>query len=160
MIGHVFDENGIYIADTELQLDPLGSKKAGENVYFDRQNVTTIKPPKYEAGNTIPIFSDGKWILKNDVRGEYYSTVTQEKIIVDNLETAIPSNVTKKIPDSPFHDWDKTTETWKINAKKQNAEIERLRVENDRMADEALINKKIRETAITALQGQLKVVTT
>lgn len=62
-----------YIGEQEAILDPLESKKLGQNIYLLPPNCTMVKPPDFEEG-TIPVFSENlnAWNLVEDNRGTKY----------------------------------------------------------------------------------------
>lgn len=75
----------IFEGEQERQIDPVASRKAGENVYLMPASCTEIKPPADKAGFNI-IFSDGKWSYKEQEKKEEpsqpepYEPTTEDKI--------------------------------------------------------------------------------
>lgn len=75
----------IYESEQERQIDPVASRKAGEEIYLMPANCTEAKPPAGKAGFDI-IFSDGKWNYreqekKDEAREpEPYEPTTEDKI--------------------------------------------------------------------------------
>lgn len=75
----------IYEGEQERQIDPVASRKAGENVYLMPANCTEIKPPASKAGFDI-VFEAGKWSYKEQEKKEEpsqpepYEPTTEDKI--------------------------------------------------------------------------------
>ena len=74
-----------YEGEQERQIDPVASRKAGENVYLMPANCTDVKPPADQAGFDI-IFDKGKWSYKEQEKEdepsqpEPYEPTTEDKI--------------------------------------------------------------------------------
>lgn len=70
--------------EQERQIDPVASRRAGENIYLMPANCTEIKPPVDKDGFDI-IFVDGKWDYKEqekkeETQPEPYEPTTEDKI--------------------------------------------------------------------------------
>lgn len=77
----------IYEGEQERQIDPVATRKAGENVYLMPANCTEVKPPTVKEGFDI-VFVDGKWSYKEQEKKEEakepepYEPTTEDKIAV------------------------------------------------------------------------------
>lgn len=75
----------IFEGEQERQIDPVASRKAGENVYLMPANCTEAKPPAGKDGFDI-VFVDGKWGYKEQEKKEEpsqpepYEPTTEDKI--------------------------------------------------------------------------------
>lgn len=74
----------IFEGEQERQIDPVASRRAGENIYLMPANCTEIKPPVDKDGFDI-IFVDGKWDYKEqekkeETQPEPYEPTTEDKI--------------------------------------------------------------------------------
>lgn len=75
----------IFEGEQERQIDPVASRKAGENVYLMPANCTDVEPPAGKDGFDI-VFVDGKWSYKEQEKKEEpsqpepYEPTTEEKI--------------------------------------------------------------------------------
>lgn len=75
----------IYEGEQERQIDPVASRKAGEEIYLMPANCTDVKPPAGKAGFDI-IFKAGKWSYKEQEKKneakepEPYEPTTEDKI--------------------------------------------------------------------------------
>lgn len=70
--------------EQESQIDPVASRRAGENIYLMPANCTEIKPPVNKDGFDI-IFVDGRWDYKEqekkeEIQPEPYEPTTEDKI--------------------------------------------------------------------------------
>ena len=77
-------ETFIFEGEQERQIDPVASRRAGENIYLMPANCTEIKPPVDKDGFDI-IFVDGKWDYKEqekkeETQPEPYEPTTEDKI--------------------------------------------------------------------------------
>lgn len=59
----------IFDGEQERQIDPVASRKAGEEIYLMPANCTEAKPPAGKDGFDI-VFVDGKWNYKEQEKKE------------------------------------------------------------------------------------------
>lgn len=77
----------VFEGEQERQIDPVASRKAGEEIYLMPANCTETKPPADKAGFNI-IFEAGKWSYKEQEKKEEpsqpepYEPTTEDKIAV------------------------------------------------------------------------------
>ena len=64
------EETKEYIGVVSCQLDPINTKKTGENVYLLPANSTFEEPTETEGYANV--FEDGEWVQYEDHRGESY----------------------------------------------------------------------------------------
>ena len=75
----------IFEGEQERQIDPVASRKAGEEIYFMPANCTEAEPPAGKEGFDI-VFVDGKWGYKEQEEKEEpsqpkpYEPTTEEKM--------------------------------------------------------------------------------
>lgn len=75
----------IFEGEQERQIDPVASRKAGEEIYLMPANCTDVEPPAGKAGFDI-IFEAGKWSYKEQEKKEEpsqpepYEPTTEDKI--------------------------------------------------------------------------------
>lgn len=75
----------IFEGEQERQIDPVASRKAGEEIYLMPANCTDVEPPEGKAGFDI-VFVDGKWSYKEQEKKEEpsqpepYEPTTEDKI--------------------------------------------------------------------------------
>jgi len=81
-------------------------------------NSTSDAPPASESGK-VYIFTDGKWLQKDDHRGEtIYSTTTREPVEI-TLPGDYPEGTTPLKPATAFDVW--SGKAWKTDKKAQQA---------------------------------------
>ena len=75
----------IFEGEQERQIDPVASRKAGEEIYLMPANCTEAKPPAGKDGFDI-VFADGKWSYREQEKKEEpsqpepYEPTTEDKI--------------------------------------------------------------------------------
>ena len=75
----------IFEGEQERQIDPVASRKAGEEIYLMPANCTDVEPPAVKAGFDI-IFEAGKWSYREQEKKdenkepEPYEPTTEDKI--------------------------------------------------------------------------------
>ena len=78
-------ETFIFEGEQERQIDPVASRKAGEEIYLMPANCTEAKPPAGKDGFDI-VFADGKWSYREQEKKEEpsqpepYEPTTEDKI--------------------------------------------------------------------------------
>ena len=78
MIFYIYDEKTKeYIGPQNGFIDPLETKKRGENVYLFPRNATYQKPPKTEENQAL-IFNGDEWEIVADYRGQTYYIGTEQ----------------------------------------------------------------------------------
>ena len=78
MIFYTYDEKTKEYTGTQNDfIDPLETKKRGENVYLFPRNATYQKPPKTEENQAL-IFNGDEWEIVADYRGKTYYIGTEQ----------------------------------------------------------------------------------
>ena len=78
MIFYTYDEKTKEFTGTQNGfIDPLETKKQGENVYLFPRNATYQKPPKTEENQAL-IFNGDEWEIVADYRGQTYYIGTEQ----------------------------------------------------------------------------------
>ena len=78
MIFYTYDEKTKEYTGTQNGfIDPLETKKRGENVYLFPRNATYQKPPKTEENQAV-IFNGDEWEIVADYRGQTYYIGTEQ----------------------------------------------------------------------------------
>lgn len=82
-----------FLFESNATLDPLETKKLGENVYIKPAFSTFIKPVKAKK-NQVMVFDieNYKWISKKDFRGTEYYDKNGEKHIITNIDEIVPKD--------------------------------------------------------------------
>ena len=81
MIFYTYDEKTKeYIGPQNGFIDPLETKKRGENVYLFPRNATYQKPPKTEENQAV-IFNGDEWEIVADYRGQTYYIGTEQHVM-------------------------------------------------------------------------------
>jgi len=60
MIAYRYDDNGIFIAEMQCQIDPLETKKAGKDIFLIPANCTLIQPLESKEGFNV-VWDGNKW---------------------------------------------------------------------------------------------------
>lgn len=91
-----------YIEPMTAMVDKVASRKAGKQIYFIPAFATLVEPPKTKAGE-IAVFSNGKWQVEEDHRGEtVYSLDTREAQTwskIGKLPRGIVTKLTERLED-------------------------------------------------------------
>ena len=81
MIFYGYDEKTKEFTGTQNGfIDPLETKKRGENVYLFPRNATYQKPPKTEENQAL-IFNGDEWEIVADYRGQTYYIGTEQHVM-------------------------------------------------------------------------------
>lgn len=79
MKAYSYNAAGQYIGEVACQIDPVQSKKTGQEVYLLPANATYIEPPGYDSGTHIPVWNGDLWEL-NEIDVPEQTTPTHEEI--------------------------------------------------------------------------------
>lgn len=110
----VFDDNGLATAPGEIRCfyyDPMTSEYMGWsdeyiNIGVSMPGHSTNVDPGEDVVGKIALFSDSKWVVSEDHRGDtVYSTVDGSDSTVDYIGP-IKDGYTSIAPSSPYQKWD------------------------------------------------------
>lgn len=107
-----YNASGFFICETDADIDPLESKKNGENVYLIPAYATNIKPPDITVNQRL-IFVDNAWEIEEDYTMEKSCEIDANGIFIREhlfLLGEIPTNtyILAETPSSDFYKakWD------------------------------------------------------
>lgn len=63
MKAYSYNATGQYIGKVDCQIDPVRSKKTGQEVYLLPANATYTEPPEYDSETHIPVWNGDLWDL-------------------------------------------------------------------------------------------------
>ena len=85
-----------YLGVCDARLDPLESKKRKKDIYLLPGFATFIEPPQPQDGK-IPVFKQGKWIKRTDLRGTvHYDEFGNPQVILEIGKRIPGRNTTEK----------------------------------------------------------------
>lgn len=88
-----------YIGTDEAYLDRVASMREGQPVYAMPAYTTQVAVPEVPE-NKVALYSDGKWILRDDYRGKMvYNLDTREGTLWDKIGV-LPNGYTLNLPES------------------------------------------------------------
>lgn len=81
---YYYDENGIFICESEAEQDPAEWQINHKKIYIIPANATKIKPPK-TGENQTTIFNGKNWDVVADYRGKYICDALMNVIYVQEV---------------------------------------------------------------------------
>lgn len=111
MIAYGYDDNGYYTSEKNCQIDPLESKRQGQEIWLLPAHATWDKPLEEREGYRVK-FVDGAWIYEEIPQPEPAPEPTQEEKeeAVRAIRDAYLSHYDfTQLPDAPFTAEEKAT---------------------------------------------------
>jgi hypothetical protein len=146
---HYKKNNGEYAGTTDAKLDPLESKRLGRDVYLIPAFATKEKPAP-TLDRQVPVFQDGKWIVKSDYRGvTVYNTATREGRKITQIDDEPGSNETEiQPPPEPYYNWsgsewseDATAKQEYFELQSENEKLRKINVAFYKLINQAIENR-------------------